>query len=180
MILGSSPTNACTQVQVCELNSSAVMLAANRSAGVAWVVNLRNPLHTGDEEYKQWSHHSFKTQGRGHQKSKTGVSVAHKKDLCPPKIKKHIFGNIEAQLFSYSKNGLVNNLAAGLIGSDDWFRELLPSWKTATCKLTSNPSQIMTVGDCPYWTLSSTYLMLDTSACMCLKYFTITLTSFYK
>ena len=115
------------------------MLAANRSAGVAWVVNLRNPLHTGDEEYKQWSHHSFKTQGRGHQKSKTGVSVAHKKDLCPPKIKKHIFGNIEAQLFSYSKNGLVNNLAAGLIGSDDWFRELLPSWKTATCKLTSNP-----------------------------------------
>ena len=38
------------------------------------------------------------TQKRCHQKSKTGVSVPHKKDLCPPKIKKKeldvLFSNI--------------------------------------------------------------------------------------
>ena len=37
------------------------------------------------------AHSGFETQRRCHQKSKTGVSVAHKKDLCPPKIKNKNF-----------------------------------------------------------------------------------------
>ena len=31
-------------------------------------------------------HYVFETHKRRHQKSKTGVSVSHKKDLCPPEI----------------------------------------------------------------------------------------------
>ena len=52
MILGSSPTNACTYVQVCGWNGSAAMLAANRSTGVTPEVNLRNTLPVGNEAYK--------------------------------------------------------------------------------------------------------------------------------
>ena len=39
-------------------------------------VNLRNPLHVGDEAYKGGIHSGFDTQGKRHQKSRTGVSVA--------------------------------------------------------------------------------------------------------
>ena len=53
MILGSSPTNACTHVQVCGSNGSAAMLAANRSTGVTLEVNRRNPLPVGNEAYKR-------------------------------------------------------------------------------------------------------------------------------
>ena len=53
------------------------MLANNRSAGVAPEMNLRNPLHTGNEA--QEIHPGFENQGRHHQKSKTVVSVAHKR-----------------------------------------------------------------------------------------------------
>ena len=35
---------------------------------------------------KRGIHPGFETQGRRHQKSKTGVSVAQKKDSCPPKF----------------------------------------------------------------------------------------------
>ena len=41
--------------------------------------------HTSEKVCKR-IHSSFETQGRHHQKSKTWVSVAHTKDLCPPKI----------------------------------------------------------------------------------------------
>ena len=51
----------------------AVILAIERSAGVALEANLRNELHAGDEARKQGILPSFKTQGRCHQKSKTGV-----------------------------------------------------------------------------------------------------------
>ena len=47
-----------------------------RSAGVALEVNLRNPLHAGDEAHKWGIHPGFETQGRHHQKSKAMVSVA--------------------------------------------------------------------------------------------------------
>ena len=50
-ILNSSPTNAC--MQVCGWNGLAAMLAAKSSAGVTPEVNLRNPLHTGDEAFKR-------------------------------------------------------------------------------------------------------------------------------
>ena len=44
-----------------------------RSAGVAPEVNLRNPLHTGEEAHNRWVHPGFETQGRHHhQNSKTG------------------------------------------------------------------------------------------------------------
>ena len=36
-------------------------------------------------------HAGFETQGRHHEKSRTGVSVAPQKDLCPSKIKKKKF-----------------------------------------------------------------------------------------
>ena len=44
-------------------------------------VNLRNPLHAGEEAHKWLVHPGFETQGRQHhQNSKTGVSVAPQKD----------------------------------------------------------------------------------------------------
>ena len=40
-------------------------------------------------------HPGFNTQGRCHQKSKTGVWVATQKALSPPKIKKKSWGNTD-------------------------------------------------------------------------------------
>ena len=70
-----------------EKNGSVAILAAKRSAGVAPEVNLgecvtRTPLPTVIKA----AHSGFETDGTCHQKSKTGVSVAHKKDLCPPEF----------------------------------------------------------------------------------------------
>ena len=59
----------------------AAMLGAQRSAGVPPEVNLRNPLHAGDEACKWRIHHGFETQDRHHQKSITRVSVAQQKGL---------------------------------------------------------------------------------------------------
>ena len=53
-----------------------------RLAGVAPEVNLRNSMQVG----KRAS--GFKTQGRRHQKSKTGISMAPQKDICRPKFKR--------------------------------------------------------------------------------------------
>ena len=47
--------------------------------GVAPEVNLRNPFYVGHKACKQGVHPDFETQGRCHQKSKTGVSVAIQK-----------------------------------------------------------------------------------------------------
>ena len=58
---------------------SAAMLAAKRSAGVAPEGNLKNPLYTSKKACKWGIHPGFETQDRGHQKSKTGVSVAPQK-----------------------------------------------------------------------------------------------------
>ena len=55
------------------------MLTSIQSAGVAPEVNLRNSWHAGDEAHKQGIHPGFETQGRHHQKFKTGVSVAPQK-----------------------------------------------------------------------------------------------------
>ena len=55
---------------------SAVMSTIKKSAGVDPEVNLRNPLHAGDEACKQEIHPGFDTQGRLYQKSKSGVPVA--------------------------------------------------------------------------------------------------------
>ena len=38
---------------------------------------------------RKGSHPGFETQGRLHQKYKTGISVAPQKDSCPPKLKKN-------------------------------------------------------------------------------------------
>ena len=43
-------------------------------------VNLRNPLHACEKVGKLGNHPGFETQGRNHQKSKTGVSVASQKE----------------------------------------------------------------------------------------------------
>ena len=60
-------------------------MAVKRSAGVAPEVNLRNPLHAGEEARKPAIHPGFETQGRRHQKSKTGVSVSPQKELASSK-----------------------------------------------------------------------------------------------
>ena len=61
------------------------MLTVKMSAGVAPEVNVTNLLHEGEKACKWGIHPGFETQGRHNQKSKTGVSVAPKKDLYPPK-----------------------------------------------------------------------------------------------
>ena len=62
------------------------MLTSIQSAGVAPVVNLRNPLCTGKEARKQGIHPGFEIQGRHHQKSKTGVSMDHERDFVPQNL----------------------------------------------------------------------------------------------
>ena len=61
------------------------MLAAKRSAGVTPEVNLRIPLHAGDGAYMHGDPPWLETQGRRHQKSKTGITVAPQKG--PLKLK---------------------------------------------------------------------------------------------
>ena len=61
------------------------MLTSIQSAGVAPEVNLRNLLWAGEEAGKQGIHPGFETQGRGHQKSKIGVSAAPRKGLVSSK-----------------------------------------------------------------------------------------------
>ena len=65
--------------------------AARRSAGVALEVNLRNPLCPGEKVSKWGIRSDFETQGRCHQKSKTGVSVAPQKKFSDFFFKKKIF-----------------------------------------------------------------------------------------
>ena len=79
-VIGSSPTNACMHKYMFQ-NGSAVMLAAKRPMvwHQRWI--LRHPLHTSYKVCKQGIHHGFETEGRCHQKSKTGVSVAPQKGL---------------------------------------------------------------------------------------------------
>ena len=57
-----------------------------QSAGVTPEVNLRNLLCAVKEARKLGIHPGFETQGRHHQKSKTGVSVASQKGLMSPKM----------------------------------------------------------------------------------------------
>ena len=88
MVMGLNPTNACGHM-ICKYmdwKGSAAMVASVQSAGVTPEVNLR--ITTGEKACKQGFHPSFETQGRHHQKSKTGVCPL-KKHLRPPKrIKK--------------------------------------------------------------------------------------------
>ena len=55
------------------------MLTAKRSAGVTPKVNFAQAIKYASEGI----HPGFETQGRRHQKSKPGVSVAHKNNWCP-------------------------------------------------------------------------------------------------
>ena len=64
------------------------MLAIKRSAGVAPEVNLRNPLHARQESMQARGYRPnlvLKSQGRRHQKTKTGYPWPNKNDWCPPK-----------------------------------------------------------------------------------------------
>ena len=67
----------------------ATMLMAKRPASVTPEGNLREHVtHTPLPSANKAACSGFEAQRRCHQKSKTGVSVARKKDLCPPKIKR--------------------------------------------------------------------------------------------
>ena len=48
--------------------------------------NLKNPLHVDMEACKRGIHSDFETQGRRHQKSKTGVSVVPEKGLMSSQL----------------------------------------------------------------------------------------------
>ena len=62
----------------------AAMLATKRLAGVRPEVNLKEHVTcTPLPKMNKAAHSGFETQ-RCHQSSKTGVSVALQKDLCPP------------------------------------------------------------------------------------------------
>ena len=56
------------------------MLTTQRLAGrsITPEVNVRNPLNKGEKVHKQGIHPGFETQGRRHQKSRTGVSAQQK------------------------------------------------------------------------------------------------------
>ena len=70
----------------------AVMLAIYTSRDVAPEVNLRECIsHMPLQSLNKAAHSDFETQGRHHQKPKTGVSVAPKMDMCPTKnLKKYL------------------------------------------------------------------------------------------
>ena len=73
-----SPINACMQVHGSKRLSC---YADCQETSRCPEANLNNPLDAGDKAHKQRSHPGFETQGRHHQKSKTGVSVAPQKKL---------------------------------------------------------------------------------------------------
>ena len=79
-LMGLSPTNVCTHVQVCRSNGLATMLATKSYAGVAPKVNLRNPLHTGDKLCKPGIHPGFETQADVTRSPQQGYRCLHKKD----------------------------------------------------------------------------------------------------
>ena len=55
-------------------------------------MNLRERIsHTPSQSANKAAYSGFETHRRRHQKSATGVSVAPKKDMCPPKLKKKKF-----------------------------------------------------------------------------------------
>ena len=61
-IPGLSPTNACLYVyKYNDQQGLAAVMAIKRSAGIAPVVILRNPLHAGEEAHKQGIHPCFET-----------------------------------------------------------------------------------------------------------------------
>ena len=62
---------------------SAAILTVKRSAGVA----PEDQLYTGDKASKLGIHHGLESQGRHHQKFKTGVPVAPPKGFTSAKIK---------------------------------------------------------------------------------------------
>ena len=70
-----------------EENGSAAIVVTKRSAGVTPKVNLKEyATYMSLPSVNKAAHSGFETQRIYHQKFKVGVSVAPRKDLCPPKI----------------------------------------------------------------------------------------------
>ena len=75
-----------------EEKGSTAMLAVKRLAGVAPELNLNEHVtDTPLPRANKAAHSGFESQRRHYQKSKRGVTVAYKLDLCPSKIKKKTF-----------------------------------------------------------------------------------------
>ena len=75
------------RLQVCgskRLDCNAI-LAIRMPIGVAPELNLRNALHADKKTCKWRIHPGFETQGRRHQKFKTGISVTSRKGLMSSK-----------------------------------------------------------------------------------------------
>ena len=74
-----------------EENGSAVMLAAQRPAGVKPDVSQRESVtHMSLPVVNMAAHSGFETQGRCHQKSRTVYQWPHRNDLCLPKNHKNL------------------------------------------------------------------------------------------
>ena len=63
------------------VQGSVTMPVTKKSASITPEVNMTNPLHAGGKHAHERNQHYFETQGRHHQKSKTGVPVAPRKGL---------------------------------------------------------------------------------------------------
>ena len=67
-------------------------------------VNLRNPLYKVTKHTNHIIHPVYETQGRYHQKSKIGISLATQKYLCSPKkLKEKIIFQRKNRIFFYKK-----------------------------------------------------------------------------
>ena len=110
------------------------------------LVNLRNPLLAGDKGHKWEIDPGFETQGRRHQKSKTGISVAPQKGLMPSKID-------ALQFFLKNDSGFtVKVLACLYCRTLSWWRDWTQVWRSSS--RTASPS----------WTEDSSFTWSRTTA----------------
>ena len=120
-------------------NGSDAILATKRSAGVTSEVNLRNPFHTDNESTQARDPPWLSTQDRRHQKSKTGVSVAHKQDWCPPKkIQPFFFQNRRSITNLFCTRGQWAGTACACSGSFEL--DCRVSWRRFRTSLFRNTS----------------------------------------
>ena len=80
---GLKPHQCLYMYKYMDQNSSATILATNRSAGVAPEVNLRNPLFTGDEACKQGIRPSFEPYHQTSPVQNMGISGPTKRTDVP-------------------------------------------------------------------------------------------------
>ena len=81
-----SPTSAdaCGEVTDCTAGCQKVSMCSTRGGSQGIYITCASAM-----QVRQKTHSGFEIHRRHHQKSKTGVPVAPKKDMCPPKTLKN-------------------------------------------------------------------------------------------